>query len=100
MAQEKREIEESRGNIIGSQFGNSAVILTVKMPYSVFKKKAASERTKERIIEFEKAYRNYIKGKKTFFTYVNEGQYGVWEYFREVQLTNVEQEYIEFYELV
>jgi len=89
-----REIEQK---LKAQKFGEQVSILTVKMPYDVFKSKVVSPYSKERVALFEKLYREYKGGKKNWFYLVkNEHKYdSVWEFFKEIRLSGIEPEYIE-----
>ena len=92
----KKEMKDLRLNILRDRFGDKIVILTVELPYNVFKSKISSKYSQERLSLFEKIYNDYINGDKkdNWFELVKSKHYNVWDFFREVHLSGVEPEYI------
>jgi len=93
-------IKAAAKTLLAKIFGNTTVIFTIKMPYTTFRSKAASDSTKERIDNFEEMYRQYrsnpqhVRNWFAFWNAPGKKTENVWHFFQEVHLTFVEPEYI------
>jgi len=99
LSEAKKAIKVKEREVRGKRFGEGVVVFTVKMPYKVFVRKAASSHTKGKIRDFEKAYEDHVAGDpNTVFGEIGRLFDSVWQFFYEVHLKSVEPQYIESWE--
>lgn len=82
--------------MLRQQYGDDAVVFSVRMPYKVFVSKLASGRSRERVKLFEEQFATWKSdtNSRTWFEFIKGNARRVWEFFQEVHLSGVEPKYI------